>query len=169
MIPTVGLTNLFGHGTADMKKARKYQSGGVTEDKNPNISEDVRKRALMYVALSAPNPPGPVESIPQKQMIENITRRNQAAAEARDAAKRAPRPAAPKPPVRTSPPAPSRPAPSEAARRVMEEGRRLAARDYQGIEAPWGLSGFKAGGKVVSASRRADGIAQRGKTRGRII
>ena len=28
---------------------------------------------------------------------------------------------------------------------------------------------FKAGGKVSSASKRADGIAQRGKTRGRIV
>ncbi len=167
-----------------MKKARKYQSGGVTEDKNPNISEDVRKRALMYVALSAPNPPGPVESIPQKQMIENITRRNQAAAEARDAAKRAPRPAAPKPPVRTSPPAPS-----EAARRVIEEGRRLDKERAEGLrfendngfDFPAGLDTkhmgtpnrpdypkFAKGGAVVSASRRADGIAQRGKTRGKV-
>ena len=30
-------------------------------------------------------------------------------------------------------------------------------------------SGFKAGGKVASASKRADGIAQRGKTRGRVL
>jgi hypothetical protein len=29
--------------------------------------------------------------------------------------------------------------------------------------------GFKAGGKVGSASKRADGIASKGKTRGRII
>jgi hypothetical protein len=28
---------------------------------------------------------------------------------------------------------------------------------------------FKKGGKVVSASKRADGIAQRGKTRGRMV
>jgi len=28
---------------------------------------------------------------------------------------------------------------------------------------------YKAGGKVSSASKRADGIAQRGKTRGRIV
>lgn len=31
------------------------------------------------------------------------------------------------------------------------------------------LSGYKKGGKVSSASKRADGIAQRGKTRGRMV
>ena len=39
-------------------------------------------------------------------------------------------------------------------------------------EAAWegeGGSSFKKGGKVSSASSRADGIAQRGKTRGRIV
>jgi hypothetical protein len=29
--------------------------------------------------------------------------------------------------------------------------------------------GMKKGGKVVSASKRADGIAQRGKTRGKMV
>jgi 3-dehydroquinate dehydratase len=31
------------------------------------------------------------------------------------------------------------------------------------------MKGMKAGGKVSSASSRADGIAQRGKTRGRMV
>jgi hypothetical protein len=31
------------------------------------------------------------------------------------------------------------------------------------------LDGMKKGGKVLSASKRADGIAQRGKTRGRMV
>jgi hypothetical protein len=32
-----------------------------------------------------------------------------------------------------------------------------------------GQAGYKKGGKVSSASKRADGIAQRGKTRGRMV
>jgi hypothetical protein len=32
-----------------------------------------------------------------------------------------------------------------------------------------GMSGFAKGGKVGSASKRADGIAMRGKTRGKMV
>ena len=38
----------------------------------------------------------------------------------------------------------------------------------QGVEKVRGVLGMKSGGKVSSASTRADGIAQRGKTRGKI-
>ena len=50
-------------------------------------------------------------------------------------------------------------------------------REARGVEAPddgiisrlRSVAGMKKGGKVASASRRADGIAQRGKTKGRIV
>ncbi len=46
--------------------------------------------------------------------------------------------------------------------RVAREAAAAAAREA-------GAKPMKKGGKVSSASKRADGIAQRGKTRGRIV
>jgi len=37
------------------------------------------------------------------------------------------------------------------------------------VGTPMGGMGMKKGGKVASASKRADGIAVKGKTRGRIV
>ena len=51
----------------------------------------------------------------------------------------------------------TRDAAGKRTRPSMEERKRV------------GMSEFKHGGKVSSASSRADGIAQRGKTRGRMI
>ena len=75
----------------------------------------------------------------------------------------------------------------EAANEIRRESRGVAAtpeadarsmarhRFYQGFDKPlFGgkeglpIPGMKKGGKVSSASKRADGIAQRGKTRGRM-
>lgn len=52
----------------------------------------------------------------------------------------------------------------KAIRDTLEEQNRASSPE---IKAP--TIGMKKGGKVSSASRRADGIAQRGKTRGRVI
>lgn len=53
----------------------------------------------------------------------------------------------------------------------MQKAGQLSAQDMdrmqQEMDAQRG--GFKSGGKVGSASKRADGIAQRGKTKGRYI
>ena len=67
---------------------------------------------------------------------------------------------------------------AESARkeRAMSKGReersmKSPIRNISAEEAAWedeGGRAFKKGGKVSSASSRADGIAQRGKTRGRI-
>jgi len=146
-----------------MKKVKRYKDGGETES--------VYERAKRFLQR------------------EGVTDATPALDEKIQAARKAmpTRPAAPKPPVRTSPPAPSRPAPSEAARRVIEEGRRLDKERAEGLrfendiglDIPAGLDTkymgtpdrplrYAKGGKVVSASRRADGIAQRGKTRGKV-
>jgi len=51
----------------------------------------------------------------------------------------------------------------EAARaRANPEGNEAKFRDFMGKE-------YKKGGKVSSASKRADGCAQRGKTKGRMV
>ena len=47
-------------------------------------------------------------------------------------------------------------------KRSVKRGMKRMGEDSSGIE-------FKKGGKVSSASSRADGCAQRGKTRGKIV
>jgi hypothetical protein len=51
----------------------------------------------------------------------------------------------------------------EAGERTQE-----IRRETRGVKKPL-LKKFKSGGKVSSASKRADGCAQKGKTRGRIV
>jgi flagellar hook protein FlgE len=65
--------------------------------------------------------------------------------------------------------------PAEAAKIAQEEQARQQAAaeqanaDRQAKIAASTSGGMKKGGKVSSASSRADGIAQRGKTRGKIV
>jgi hypothetical protein len=54
----------------------------------------------------------------------------------------------------------------EEEKRKKEDA--LAARQAAAAKQP-GAEGMKRGGKVVSASKRGDGIAARGKTRGRMV
>lgn len=44
----------------------------------------------------------------------------------------------------------------------------LVRKNKKNIPSIFTLSNFKKGGKVSSASKRADGIAQRGKTKGKV-
>ena len=53
----------------------------------------------------------------------------------------------------------------EAKQRVLDQEIR---RETRGVKKPL-LKKFKSGGKVSSASKRADGCAQKGKTKGRMI
>lgn len=143
-----------------MKNVQRYKDGGETES--------VYERAKRFLRQ------------------EGVTDATPALDEKIQAARKAmpTRPAAPKPTTRTSPPAPSRPAPSEAARRVIEEGRRLDKEraeglrfeNNNGLDFPAGLETkymgtqdrplrLAKGGMVSSASKRGDGIAKRGKTR----
>jgi hypothetical protein len=62
----------------------------------------------------------------------------------------------------------------EEKRRMAEEAAAMAAAQMDATQGPIkrGLtagSRMKKGGKVSSASARADGIAQRGKTRGKMV
>ncbi len=60
---------------------------------------------------------------------------------------------------------------SKAARDDMRLAKRMresvpkAAREYEAYE----QAGYKKGGQVSPASKRADGCAQRGKTKGRMV
>jgi hypothetical protein len=54
----------------------------------------------------------------------------------------------------------------EESAKSMDRSGRLNSLENTDTE---GMSTFKRGGKVGSASKRADGIAQRGKTRGTVV
>ena len=59
---------------------------------------------------------------------------------------------------------------SELGDQYKREARGVEAPEDEGIiERIKSAAGMKKGGKVSSASKRADGIAQRGKTKGRMI
>lgn len=53
----------------------------------------------------------------------------------------------------------------------MQQAGQLSAQDMDRMQQEMDArrGGFKSGGKVSSASKRADGIAQRGKTKGRYL
>lgn len=167
-----------------MKKARKYQSGGVLADKNPNIQDDVRQRALMYAGLGAQD-----RNIVAEGFANDIKRQQQAEAEGRDAALRAQpemdkiiRAALAREKTRT------REQPSARMQEVIRVAKLREANPNVETEytAPdklrWpaflpssdyghkkgGAIKMASGGSVSSASKRADGIAQRGKTRGKV-
>ena len=57
----------------------------------------------------------------------------------------------------------------EAQRKIESEDAQVKNTIKSGVEKIRGVLGFKKGGKVSSASSRADGIAQRGKTKGRMV
>lgn len=151
-----------------MKKIRKYQSGG-------SIDDDVRQRALMYAGLHAEG-----RSRAAEGFADEVKREQQGIAEAMDAARRSQpemdriiRAAQLRDKERSLP---------ASTRQIIEKGRLRAAGkpapDYgrgsnlfsftDSEHKKGGAIKMAAGGKVGSASKRADGIAQRGKTRGKV-
>jgi len=58
---------------------------------------------------------------------------------------------------------------NEAPRKTVREALLGLGAKLLPSKRPAKESGMKSGGKVSSASSRADGIAQRGKTRGKIV
>lgn len=86
-----------------------------------------------------------------------------------------PAPAVVPPPVvapRAPMPGDMTPEQEDKIRRRLAQEREDKAMDEAHRKAPYesmGTSEYKKGGKVGSASKRADGIAQRGKTRGKYL
>lgn len=70
-------------------------------------------------------------------------------------------PAKPEPPKEKAPSKESQQAAADAATRKKEESAPTTRSEMGSI--------FKKGGKVSSASKRADGCAVRGKTKGRVV
>lgn len=75
----------------------------------------------------------------------------------------------PKTPQVPAPPPPSGGMTDKEARRIRDEQRMQDAQKRHNEGGPNLGKIFKKGGKVSSASSRADGIASRGKTRGTIV
>ena len=149
------------------KKAKRYDDGGDVETdtaqgQNTNIGDDVRARAMAAMAneSSAPAP------TPTKKAVgKAITK---AAAEEKSEPKAAP--------TKQQKSAPAMIRGSKSTGTDLKSAlfgssassdsprMRAAKRD----QAMTGAYSMKSGGKVGSASKRADGIAQKGKTKGKM-
>ena len=156
-----------------MKKIRKYEEGGdieSTQGQNPGIDDDTRARAKAYVAGTLQDETGKESKIRRNTETGDLyttedskakskaksfkTKAKEAgftSAETKGGAAlmyRKDRGSSYTPPAKSTPKKASRSSESSGASDII---------------------GAKKGGKVSSASNRGDGIAQRGKTRGRMV
>ena len=161
-----------------MAKVKKYQDGGITEGANPNIDEDVRARAMRWVQQQQEG--GQQEEAPVAKPVVKAAPRPMPKAAPRvtdtgdETARLKARAPAPKPKYETPYDRMNRRNREEAAARssAAPRGQDRILRDVRpGQVNPKTMlpTGMKKGGSVGKASSRADGIAQRGKTKGRLV
>ena len=155
-----------------MKKMRKFENGGDIESmqgENPGIDDDTRARAKAYVAGTLQDETGK----------ESKIRRNTETGELYDTET-----------PKAKPKAKEKPAPkAEPKKETYGNDRRSEKQKAAGEEPSFlkgtkgynlsdvtrflrrkaGITSYKSGGSVSSASSRGDGIAQRGKTKGRMV
>ena len=144
-----------------MKKMRKFENGGdieSTQGQNPGIDDDTRARAKAYVAGTLQDETGK----------ESKIRRNTETGELYDTEtpKAKPKAAAPKKESKKETKTESKKASSEEPSFFKgTKGYKNLGALFKSMREKAGITSYKSGGKVSSASKRADGIAQRGKTR----
>jgi hypothetical protein len=151
-----------------MKKMRKFENGGDIESmqgQNPGIDDDTRARAKAYVAGTLQDETGK----------ESKIRRNTETGELYDTAM-----------PKAKPKAAAKPAPkAESKKETKTESKKASSEEpsffkgtkgyknlgalFKSMREKAGITSYKSGGSVSSASSRADGIAQRGKTKGRMV
>ena len=155
-----------------MKKMRKFENGGDIESmqgENPGIDDDTRARAKAYVAGTLQDETGK----------ESKIRRNTETGELYDTAM-----------PKAKPKAAAKPAPkAESKKETYGNDRRSEKQKAAGEEPSFlkgtkgynlsdvtrflrrkaGITSYKSGGSVSSASSRADGCAVKGKTKGRMV
>lgn len=139
------------------KKMRKFEEGGEVEfeskmGQNPQIDDMTRIRAQDYVEEM------------QRPAPEIETR------EAPKAKKAAPKPqpkAEPKAEPKTTPKA--EPKKEEPSFFKGTKGYKNLGALFKSMREKAGITSYKSGGSVSSASSRADGCAIRGKTKGRMV
>jgi hypothetical protein len=142
-------------------KMKRYEDGGEVEfeskmGENPQIDEMTRIRAQDYAEeMQRPAP--------------EIETRDAPVTKTKPVKKAAPKPQ----PKAESKPAP-KPAPKTESKKVSGEepsffkgtkGYKNLGALFKSMREKAGITSYKSGGKVSSASKRADGIAIRGKTR----
>jgi hypothetical protein len=162
------------------KKVKRYEEGGVTEGPNVNIDDDTRARAMAWAARQAaggdgeesapevaPSLPAPARRAVKRAAAKPARTYAAPLAESLDEGSTARRPSMTAPAVKAI---------SDAVR--SGGGFRGATgvgagdvrgRGLRGLGGGTSVPGMKKGGSVSSASKRADGIASKGKTKGRII
>jgi hypothetical protein len=151
-----------------MKKMRKFENGGdieSTQGQNPGIDDDTRARAKAYVAGTLQDETGK----------ESKIRRNTETGELYDTET-----------PKAKPKAAAKPAPKAESKKETKTGSKKASSEepsffkgtkgyknlgalFKSMREKAGITSYKSGGSVSSASSRADGIAQRGKTKGRMV
>lgn len=175
------------------RKVRKFSEGGWTDDEARSFMEDnvVPKRASTYSdIMKSGDTSGWTKDELEALKANEEAERPKPRVAPKPVAKPAPKPVeeAPKPaPDYSDQTSRNVPAPKtsmasaerngpigdavSAAKKLKERpaARRSSDSTSKRVNLGAGVAGFKKGGSVSSASRRADGCAQRGKTRGKMV
>ena len=151
------------------KKMRKFEGGGdieSTQGQNPGIDDDTRARAKAHVAGTLQDETGK----------ESKIRRNTETGElySTDMPKAKPKAEAAKSTPKTEP---KKEAKTESKKASGEEpsffkgtkGYKNLGALFKSMREKAGITSYKSGGSVSSASSRADGCAVKGKTKGRMV
>ena len=151
-----------------MKKMRKFENGGdieSTQGQNPGIDDDTRARAKAYVAGTLQDETGKESKIRRNTETGELYDTDTPKAKSKAAAKPAPK-AESKKETKTE----SKKASSEEPSFFKgTKGYKNLGALFKSMREKAGITSYKSGGSVSSASSRADGIAQRGKTKGRMV
>jgi hypothetical protein len=153
-----------------MKKIRKYEEGGdieSTQGQNPGIDDDTRARAKAYVAGTLQDETGK----------ESKIRRNTETGDLYDSEMKAAPKAKPKAEAPKAEPKKAEPKKAEPKKNSGEEpsffkgtkGFKNIGEAFKAMRRSAGITSYKSGGSVSSASKRADGCAVKGKTKGRMV
>ena len=148
------------------KKMKRYQDGGDVIElqskmgENENISNETRAKAMAAVAAGGQKDEAP--AVPKKT-AEKLTPKAAPKTEPKAAApKTEPKAAAPKAESKTEKQKTSGEEPSFLK---GTKGFKNLGEAFKAMRRSAGITSYKSGGKVSSASKRADGCAIRGKTR----
>lgn len=162
-----------------MAKAKRYEEGGITEGANANIGDDTRARAMAWLKKQQEGgaeeepaaSPAPVRKAAPvaKPAVKPAAKVTDTGDETARLAARRP---APKKPAYETPYDRMNRMNREAASSGPSGQDRILRNVRPGAVNPKTLlpaAEMKKGGSVSKASSRADGIAMRGKTRGRVL
>jgi hypothetical protein len=154
-------------------KARKFASGGYQAEPNRNITDDVRARAMRFLQ-------GETELSGKYHSSEDKPAQAKKSPPQKTASARPSKPTPPKPtPLQQDIMNMNRQLAAARKQREAREAETLRFQNDTGMDYPAGLETqymgtqdrplrLAKGGKVSSVSKRADGIAKKGKTRGKV-